>query len=225
VEAVGITISEQQANLARKRGAEAGLADRVEIRVQDYRDVDDGPFDAISSVGMFEHVGEAQMQAYFERLHGLLRPGGRLLNHQIGRTPGPPKRFRRPRARVHPRGFVHRYVFPDGELHEVGTLVSALQRQGFEVRHLESIREHYAVTLRHWVANLEANWDEAVERTSEGRARVWRLYMAGSAAMFEANLVQVHQILAVVPDGGTSGMPLRHGWDGDLATPRPDVAV
>jgi cyclopropane-fatty-acyl-phospholipid synthase len=221
VEAVGVTISQEQAELARKRVAEAGLADQVEIRVQDYRDVRDGPFDAISSVGMFEHVGESQMRTYFGRLHDLLRPQGRLLNHQIGRTPGTRRRFRRQRARVHPRGFVHRYVFPDGELHEVGTLVSALQGQGFEVRHLESIREHYALTLRHWVANLEAHWDEAVALTSEGRARVWRLYMAGSAAMFEANLVQVHQILAVRADDGLAAMPLRHSWDGDLHTPRP----
>jgi cyclopropane-fatty-acyl-phospholipid synthase len=221
VDAVGVTISHEQARLARKRVAEAGLTDRVEIRVQDYRDVVDGPYDAVSSVGMFEHVGEAQMRTYFARLRDLLRPGGRLLNHQIGRTPQPPKRFRRARPRVHPRRFVHRYVFPDGELHEVGTLVSALQQQGFEVRHLESIREHYGRTLRHWVANLEANWDEAVALTSEGRARVWRLYMAGSAALFEANLIQVHQILAVKPDDGASGMPLRHGWDGDLADPRP----
>jgi cyclopropane-fatty-acyl-phospholipid synthase len=218
---VGVTISQAQAELARKRVAEAGLGDQVEIRVQDYRDVVDGPYDAISSVGMFEHVGEAQMRVYVERLLSLLRPEGRLLNHQIGRTPQPPKRLRRQRARVHPRGFIQRYVFPDGELHDVGRLVSVFQESGLEVRHLETLREHYALTLRHWVANLEEAWDEAVAMTSEGRTRVWRLYMAGSAAMFEANLIQVHQILAVKHRDGAASVPLRLDFDGDLATPRP----
>jgi cyclopropane-fatty-acyl-phospholipid synthase len=219
VEAVGITVSPSQAELARRRVVEAGLADRVEIRVQDYRDLDDEPFDAISSVGMFEHVGVEHLRTYFGLLHGLLQPGGRLLNHQIGRTPRRPQRFHRQRARVHPRGFIHRYVFPDGELHEVGTLVHEMQTLGFEVRHLESLREHYALTLRRWVDNLERHWDEAVASTSSGRARTWRLYMAGSAHMFTAGHTQVHQILAVrtTLGEGQSGMPLRPGWDHELS--------
>jgi cyclopropane-fatty-acyl-phospholipid synthase len=210
VRAVGVTISQRQADLAKKRAADLGLGDLVEIRLQDYRDVDDGPYDAVSSIGMFEHVGLERLHAYFQNLHSLIRPGGRLLNHAIGRPARPsdgrsvplPHRRRR-------RTFINRFVFPDGELHEVGTIVSAMQQDGFEVRHLESLREHYALTLRAWVANLEASWDEAVALTSEGRARVWRLYMAASAVGFEAGRIQVHQAMAVKPDHGRSGMPLR----------------
>ena len=203
VQAVGVTISARQAELAEKRVGEAGLTDRVQIRLEDYRDVDDGPYDAISSIGMFEHVGEARLSEYFERLRALLRPGGRLLNHGIARRAG--ERSRLPR-----RSFANRYVFPDGELHEVGRVISVMQAAGFEVRHEESLREHYALTLRRWVANLEANWDAAVEEAGEGRARVWRLYMAGAAVNFERGGNQIHHVLAVVDGGdGTSGVPLR----------------
>jgi cyclopropane-fatty-acyl-phospholipid synthase len=211
VRALGVTISERQADLARKRVADAGLTDLVEIRLQDYRDVDDGPYDAVSSIGMFEHVGFKQLHAYFGRLFQLLRPEGRLLNHAIGR----PARAR-DRAPVHvppapwqKRTFIDRFVFPDGELHEVGTVVSAMQQDGFEVRHLESLREHYALTLRAWVANLEGQWDDAVRLAGDGRARVWRLYMAASAVGFEAGRIQVNQVLGVKPAGGSSGLPLR----------------
>ncbi|MGH9919606.1 MAG: class I SAM-dependent methyltransferase, partial [Nitrososphaerales archaeon] len=138
---VGITLSSEQASLAAKRVVEADLGTSVEVRVQDYRDIADGPYDAISSIGMFEHVGEARLAEYFRRLFALLRPGGRLLNHGIGRPPGQQPRFRR-------AGFIDRYVFPDGELHELGSVVSVMQEAGFEVRHLESLREHYALTLR-----------------------------------------------------------------------------
>jgi cyclopropane-fatty-acyl-phospholipid synthase len=211
VQAVGVTISQRQADLAKKRAADLGLADLVEIRLQDYRDVDDGPYDAISSIGMFEHVGLERLHAYFQKLHSLLRPEGRLLNHAIGRPAS--ARDRRsvpiPHPRRHKRTFINRFVFPDGELHEVGTIVSAMQQDGFEVRHLESLREHYGLTLRAWVANLEASWDDAVALTSEGRARVWRLYMAASAVGFAAGRIQVHQVLGVKADHGRSGMPLR----------------
>jgi cyclopropane-fatty-acyl-phospholipid synthase len=204
VEAVGVTISRKQAELAEKRVAEAGLSEQVQIRVQDYRDVADGPYDGISSIGMFEHVGEARLAEYFGCLHRLLRPGGRLLNHGISRPTG------RERARLPSRSFINRYVFPDGELHEVGRVVSITQDAGFEVRHVESLREHYALTLRHWVDNLERNWDEAVAEAGEGRARVWRLYMAGSATNFEAGRTQIHQVLSVPrDDDGKSGLPLR----------------
>jgi cyclopropane-fatty-acyl-phospholipid synthase len=204
--AVGVTISRRQVELAAKRVVEAGLADQIEIRNQDYRAIDDGPYDAISSIGMFEHVGESRLAEYFERLFGLLRRGGRLLNHGISRPPGD-------KAPIAPGGFVYRYVFPDGELHEVGRVASIMQAAGFEVRHLESLREHYAKTLRCWVANLEANWDEAVELVGEARARIWRLYMAGSAVNFEAGRTGIHQVLGVKPDGGVSGMPLRPRWE------------
>ena len=184
-----------------------GLADRVEIRVQDYRDVADGPFDAISSIGMFEHVGAAKLDEYFTRLYALLAPGGRLLNHGIARRPGPSPAFAR-------RGFIDRYVFPDGELHEVGSVVSRIQMAGFEARNVEGLREHYAQTLRHWVANLEAHWDEAVRLVGPGRARVWRLYMAASACNFDAERTHIHQVLAVRnrPDG-RSDMPRRPDWE------------
>ncbi len=203
VRAVGVTLSRRQAELASKRIAEAGLTERVEVRLQDYRDVDDGPYDAISSVGMFEHVGLSQLRVYFDRLYALLAPGGRLLNHAISRPND------RAKPRISPRGFVGRYVFPDGELHEVGSVITTLQHSGFEARHMESLREHYALTLRAWVANLERNWEAAVREVGAPRARVWRLYMAGSALNFETNDNQVHQVLGVKPDRARSGLPLR----------------
>jgi len=207
VRAVGVTLSQRQADWARHAVREAGLEDRVEIRYQDYHDVADGPFDAISSIGMFEHVGLRNLGVYFDRLFSLLRPGGRLLNHGIAR-PARPGSTRTP-ARIRRRSFIDRYVFPDGELHEVGSVVSAIQRAGFEARHMETLREHYALTLRAWVANLEANWDACVADAGRARARIWRLYMAASALQFEANRTQVHQVLATKTDGGRSGLPLR----------------
>jgi cyclopropane-fatty-acyl-phospholipid synthase len=210
---VGVTVPRRQVEWAQKAVADAGLADRVEIRLQDYRDVLDGPFDAISSIGMFEHVGLRNLGLYFLRLYRLLRPGGRLLNHGISRPARPGARTWAgvpvTPPRLARRSFIDQFVFPDGELHEVGTVVSTMQAAGFEVRHLESLREHYALTLRAWVANLEANWEEAVAEVCAARARVWRLYMAASALNFEAGRTQVHQVLAVRADRGRSGMPLR----------------
>ncbi|MER6157175.1 cyclopropane-fatty-acyl-phospholipid synthase family protein [Streptomyces sp. NPDC001868] len=204
VRVVGVTLSQEQAAYARKRVAEEGLTDRVEIRVQDYRDVTDGPYDAISSVGMAEHVGADRYLAYAEDLYRLLAPGGRLLNHQISRRP------QRDESTYAVDGFIDAYVFPDGELAPVGTTVTQLERAGFEVRDVESLREHYALTLRAWVANLEADWAHAVALVGPGRARVWRLYMAASALGFEHNRLGVNQVLAVrPPEGGASGLPLR----------------
>jgi cyclopropane-fatty-acyl-phospholipid synthase len=208
VRAVGVTLSREQAEYGAKRVAESGLSDLVEIRRQDYRDVHDGPYDAASSIGMFEHVGLSQLGTYFTNLFALLRPGGRLLNHGIGR---PPNRRGRAYSSFFPwmRGFVDAYVFPDGELHEAGSVITAIQERGFEVRHVESLREHYPLTLRAWLANLEACWDDAVALVGEARARVWRLYIAVSAARFDDGAIQVHQVLATKPDGGRSGMPLQ----------------
>jgi len=207
VEVVGVTISQNQVDVARKRIAEAGLTDRVDVRLQDYRDINDRPFDAISSIGMFEHVGLDRLGTYFDQVSRLLVPDGRVVNHAISRT-GTGQR-----ARLHRAGFLDRYVFPDGELHEVGSVISALQDRGLEVRHMENLREHYALTLRRWVANLEASWDEAVAETSEGRAKVWRLYMAGSAVMFEDNQIHIDQVLAVkTPASGRNTVPLRPTW-------------
>ena len=204
VRAVGVTLSRRQAEWARRAAEEAGLGDRVEIRVQDYRDVHDGPFDATSSIGMFEHVGAAKLDEYFHALFALVRPGGRLLNHGISRPAGSGGR-----PRFAHRGFIDRYVFPDGELHEVGGVVSRIQSAGFEARHLESLREHYALTLRAWVRNLEASWDDAVAEVGAARARVWRLYMAACAVNFEAGNTQIHQVLAVRAADGVSGLSLR----------------
>ncbi|MFD7713839.1 class I SAM-dependent methyltransferase [Streptomyces sp. NPDC059786] len=204
VSVVGVTLSQEQAAYARKRVADEGLTDRVEIRVQDYRDVADGPYDAISSIGMAEHVGAERYLEYAQDLYGLLKPGGRLLNHQIARRPQSDE------AGYSVDEFIDAYVFPDGELAPLGTTVTQLERAGFEVRDVESIREHYARTLRRWVADLEAQWVRAVRLTSPGRARVWRLYMAASALAFERNRIGVNQVLAVrTPESGASGMPLR----------------
>ncbi len=203
---VGITISEAQAELARRRVEDAGVADRVEIRLQDYRELGGETFDAISSVGMSEHVGKAKLDTYYGQLRAALRPRGRLLNHAISTVGG---------SRIGRGSFIGRYVFPDGELIDVGDSIRSMERAGFEVRDAESLREHYALTLRAWVANLEASWDRAVELVGEARARVWRLYMAGSACAFEYHATSIHQVLGVVPDGdGRADMPAtRRAWD------------
>jgi cyclopropane-fatty-acyl-phospholipid synthase len=201
VQVLGITLSTEQADYARKQIAEAGLTDQVEIRIQDYRDLDDGPFDAISSVGMAEHVGIGPYQEYAGILYRQLKPGGRLLNHQIAQLHSTPKMPQQ-------RSFIDAYVFPDGELAPVGTTVTLLEGAGFEVRDVHALREHYARTLRAWVANLEADWATAVRLTSAGRARVWRLYMAASAIAFEQGRIGVNQVLAIRDHrSGASDMP------------------
>lgn len=199
VDVVGVTLSAEQAALASKRVAEAGLTDRVEIRIQDYRDVNDGPYDAISSIGMSEHVGSEQMPRYTSQLRDLLRPGGRLLNHAISWNAGP--------TDPDPDSFIPRYVFPDGEMLSLGEMVTALEAARLEVLDVEALRRHYALTLRAWVRNLEHHWDEAVESGGAGRARVWRLYMAASALGFEDGTTGVNQIL--VQKAGGDEPPLR----------------
>ncbi|MFJ3618100.1 class I SAM-dependent methyltransferase [Streptomyces iakyrus] len=204
VSVVGVTLSQEQAAYARKRVADEGLTDKVEIRVQDYRDVRDAPYDAISSIGMAEHVGAERYLEYADDLYSLLKPGGRLLNHQIARRP------QRDESTYSVDAFIDSYVFPDGELQPIGSTVAQLERAGFEVRDVEAIREHYALTLRRWVSRLEADWRRAVQLAGPGRARVWRLYMAASALAFERNRIGVNQVLAVrAPESGASGMPLR----------------
>ena len=200
VEVVGITLSQAQADLARKRVVEAGVGDRVDIRVQDYRDVD-GDFDAVSSIGMMEHVGGRKLDEYLDAIDARLAPGGRLLNHAI--SSWPKRRLGRPSP------FIQRYVFPDGELLEVGTVISALQRRRLEVRHVESLREHYAITLRHWVVNLERHWDEAVELVGERRARIWHLYLAASSTNFAQGGIAIHQVLAAKAVDGQLDLELR----------------
>jgi cyclopropane-fatty-acyl-phospholipid synthase len=201
VHATGITLSEPQAQLARERAAAAGVADRVTIRVADYRELAAGgepPFDKLSSVGMYEHVGLAQLPGYARIGFGLLRPGGLMLNHGIARLDDHPS---------DPRSFVARYVFPDGELHPLADLVAAMQTNGFEVRDVESLREHYPLTLRRWSANLRARRAEAEAMIGSPRTRVWEIYMAGATASFDLAEIGVYQVLAARPDGPI-GLPL-----------------
>ena len=202
---VGVTLSPAQAQSARDRVATAGLERQVEIRLQDYRDVRDGTFDGIASVGMFEHVGSSKSAEYFGAMRRLLKPEGRLLNHAISSVGG---------SRIGSRSFIGRYVFPDGELVDVGRVILAMENAGFEVRDVECLREHYVKTLRAWVGNLQRHWGSAVAEVGARRARVWQLYMAASANGFEDGGISVHQVLGVLPaPGGRSGMPpTRRAW-------------
>jgi cyclopropane-fatty-acyl-phospholipid synthase len=204
VHALGVTLSRRQAEWGQKAIAEAGLTELAEIRHLDYRDVAESGFDAVSSIGLTEHIGKAKLAGYFRSLHDKLRPGGRLLNHCITRPDNTQP------TKV--GGFLNRYVFPDGELESPGHLVSAMHDNGFEVRHEENLREHYARTLTAWCVNLDTHWDDAVAEVGPQRARVWRLYLAASRLGFERNTVQLHQILGVRLDGVDAGMPLRPNW-------------
>ncbi|WP_460368564.1 class I SAM-dependent methyltransferase [Actinocorallia lasiicapitis] len=206
VKALGVTLSKQQAEWAQKAIAEAGLSELAEVRHLDYRDVPEAGFDAVSSIGLTEHIGQANVPAYFAFLNRKLKPGGRMLNHSITRPDNT-------QASIRPDGFINRYVFPDGELEGPGFLLTAMNDSGFEIRHEENLREHYAMTLRDWCRNLDDHWDEAVAEVGEATARVWRLYMAGCRLGFDKNAIQLHQILGVkLPSSGVSGMPLRSAW-------------
>jgi cyclopropane-fatty-acyl-phospholipid synthase len=206
VKALGVTLSKEQAYWAGEAIERDGLGELAEVRHLDYRDVTENDFDAISSIGLTEHIGVRNYPAYFRFLLGKLRPGGRMLNHCITR----PDNVHRPRV---VGGFIDRYVFPDGELTGSGRIISELQNVGWEVRHEENLREHYAMTLAAWCRNLVENWDECVREAGEGTAKVWGLYMAGSRLGFARNWVQLHQVLAVKlhPDG-RSDYPLQHDF-------------
>ena len=205
--ALGITLSRPQAELARQRIREEGLEDRCRVEILDYREVEDpSGYDKIASIGMFEHVGESRLEEYFDRVWRLLRPRGVFLNHGIassgaaGSTPSGPS-------------FIDRYIFPDGDLIPIGTTLRVAERCGFEVRDVESLREHYVLTLRHWVRRLEANHGRALQIVGEETFRTWRLYLWGSAYWFRIGRNNVYQALLVKPDGGRSGMPLtRTDW-------------
>ena len=206
VDVVAVTLSQQQAEWARAAVAERGLSGRVDVRHSDYRDVTDTGFDAVSSIGLTEHIGIAQLPSYARFLAGKLVPQGRLLNHCITRPDDHS-------PAISKRGFIPRYVFPDGELPGVGRIVRELQHAGLEVRHEENLREHYALTCRAWCANLDDHWDEAVAEVGLGTARVWALYLAGSRLGFETNGIQLHQVLAQNPTAdGATGLPLRPWW-------------
>jgi cyclopropane-fatty-acyl-phospholipid synthase len=204
VRALGVTLSREQAQWAKEAIDRDGLGDLAEVRHSDYRDVLEDGFDAVSSIGLLEHIGVKNYPAYFSFLRGRLRPEGRLLNHCITR----------PHNRREETGaFIDRYVFPDGELTGSGTIIAAAQDAQLEVVHEENLRKHYAMTLRDWCRNLVENWDEAVAEVGEGTARVWGLYMAGSRLGFERNEIQLHQVLAVrTGDDGDDGFPLRPTW-------------
>ena len=203
VTAIGVTLSRAQAEWGTQAIKEARLDDRAEVRFQDYRDVAESDFDAVSSIGLTEHIGKEQLRSYFRFLYSKLKAKGRLLNHCITRptTTAPATKL---------RGFINRYVFPDGELLGIGHITSVMQDNGFEIRHVEDLREHYAKTLTAWCDNLRDHWDEAVQEVGIGKARVWALYMAGSRLGFERNQIQLHQALGVrVSKDGDAAMPLR----------------
>ncbi|GAA6525465.1 cyclopropane-fatty-acyl-phospholipid synthase family protein [Intrasporangium sp. DVR] len=203
VTALGVTLSREQARWAQEAIRRDGLEGRAEVRHADYRDVTERGFDAISSIGLTEHIGVKNYPSYFRFLRDHLRDEGRLLNHCITRpdnkNPGLPT-----------RGFINRYVFPDGELTGSGEIVRVMEDEGLEVKHHENLREHYALTLAGWSANLSKHWDDCVALAGLGRARVWGLYLAGSRLGFEDNGIQLHQVLATrTSESGTSGYPLR----------------
>ena len=207
VDATGITLSQPQANLANERIAQAGLGERCRVLVRDYRQVHEpAGYDALVSVGMFEHVGATNLPHYFGLARELLRPGGVFLNHGISNRAGD-KPQRGP-------GFSDTYVFPDGELVPIHVTLRAAEESGFEIRDVESLREHYALTLRHWVRRLEAQHDRALQFVDEPTYRVWRLFMAGSAHGFRVGRLNVYQALLARPDkDGHSGLPLtRADW-------------
>ena len=203
VTALGVTLSREQATWAQDAIRREGLDGRAEVRHGDYRDVTERGFDAVSSIGLTEHIGVRNYPAYFRFLRSRLRDEGRLLNHCITRPdnkhPGLPT-----------RGFINRYVFPDGELTGSGDIVRVMEDEGLEVKHHENLREHYAMTLAGWSANLSKNWDDCVALAGLGRSRVWGLYLAGSRLGFEDNGIQLHQVLATrTSDAGVAGYPLR----------------
>jgi cyclopropane-fatty-acyl-phospholipid synthase len=206
VNAVGITLSQNQAMLANERIARAGLRDRCRVEVRDYRELNEtNGFDKLVSVGMFEHVGESRLPGYFQQAWRLLRPGGVFLNHGIASRLNEPW----------PKGpnFISRYVFPDGELVPISATLRCAEEAGFEVRDVESLREHYALTLRHWARRLELHRDQVLQVVDEPTYRVWRLFLPGSAYGFAAGPLNIYQALLLKPDEGRSGLPLtRSDW-------------
>lgn len=206
VEVLGVTLSTQQAELAQERVRDEGLADRVRIELRDYREVQapSGGFDAIVSVGMSEHVGRGRLAEYFGAGARLLKPGGVFLNHAIGEGPRP--------QRFHGPSFLDEYVFPDSDIPPIPLVLTAAEAAGFEVRDVENLREHYAMTLRHWVNGLEAAHERASALVGEAAYRVWRLYMAASAHGFACGELALYQALLVKPEAdGRSGLPLTRG--------------
>ncbi|MQY17855.1 class I SAM-dependent methyltransferase [Nocardia macrotermitis] len=206
VRVIGATLSAEQAEWAQRKIAEEGLSELAEVRHSDYRDVRESDFDALSSIGLTEHIGVQNYPSYFGFIKSKLREGGLFLNHTITRHDN----TRTTRA----GDFIDRYVFPDGELIGSGRIISDIQNTGLEVLHEENLRPHYALTLAEWCKNLVANWDACVAEVGEGTAKVWGLYMAGSRLGFERNVVQLHQVLGVkLGPNQTWDVPLRPWWN------------
>jgi cyclopropane-fatty-acyl-phospholipid synthase len=202
VKVIGVTLSREQASWGEDRIKEERLDHLAEVRFLDYRLVEETDFDAISSIGLTEHIGVKNYPAYFGFIRDKLVPQGRLLNHCITRHDNRP---------TDTGAFLDRYVFPDGELVGSGRIITEVQNAGLEVHHEENFRAHYALTLAGWCRNLKENWDACVAEVGEPTARVWGLYMAGSRIGFERNDVQLHHVLATKTDeDGVSGYPLRH---------------
>ncbi|CAN5521625.1 class I SAM-dependent methyltransferase [soil metagenome] len=206
VKVIGATLSAEQAAWAQQAIAEQGLSELAEVRHTDYRDISESGFDAVSSIGLTEHIGVHNYPSYFRFLQSKLRTGGLLLNHCITRPDN--------KSTTTAGGFIDRYVFPDGELTGSGRIITEAQNVGLEVVHEENLRHHYAMTLRDWCRNLVEHWDEAVAEVGLATAKVWGLYMAGSRLGFESNVIQLHQVLAVKLDekGSDGGLPLRQWW-------------
>jgi cyclopropane-fatty-acyl-phospholipid synthase len=211
VKTLGVTLSREQATWAQEKIKEMGLDHLAEVRHSDYREVTESDFDAVSSIGLTEHIGVRNYASYFGFLRDRLRPQGRLLNHCITR---PHNKHQETGA------FIDRFVFPDGELTGSGRIITEVQNVGLEVMHEENFRVHYARTLAGWCANLVENWDACVDEVGEGTARVWGLYMAGSRLGFERNEIQLHHVLATKTDpNGEVAYPLRPTFAGDASYP------
>jgi cyclopropane-fatty-acyl-phospholipid synthase len=206
VKAHGITLSQNQYDYASQKIREQGLEEKITLELRDYRDIEgEGIYDKISSVGMFEHVGLKNLQLYFGVVHRLLKQGGLFLNHGITQdVEGGTKTLG--------YEFISKYVFPDGELDMVGNIEREMERASFEINDVESLRPHYALTLREWVRRLEAHHEEALQYVSEAVYRVWRLYMAGCAQQFENGELGVYQILAAKRVRSPLSIPLTRSY-------------
>jgi cyclopropane-fatty-acyl-phospholipid synthase len=203
----GITLSKNQLALAQERIREAGLQDKLTVRLQDYREIkQEGSYDAIVSVGMVEHVGRKMLPEYFRQACRLLRPGGLFLNHGIGLGPHP--------LPENSGSFIQQYVFPDTDLISIGDMLNLAEGARLEVRDVESLREHYALTLRHWVRRLEARHGEALRHVTEPVFRIWQLYMSGCAYGFQIGQLSIYQTLLakLLPEGTSDAPSTRAGW-------------
>jgi cyclopropane-fatty-acyl-phospholipid synthase len=200
VEAVGVTLSQRQFEMAQERIREAGLTGRCRVELRDYREIEEQTFDKVSSVGILEHLGPKMLPTFFQGIWRLLRPGGLSFNQAISlreNSPFPPW-----------TAFARRYVFPDGELMPISTMLRGVGAIGFEVRDVESLREHYVLTLRHWIERLQAHADEVRQVTSEATYRIYRLYLTGAMLGFEQGTYNLYQVVLSKPDQGVTRLPL-----------------